>query len=75
MTNQEIARDRFKAFQDEMTVFTFGDWAVLDIPTREARGLEIEQRHGYRHGWINVNGEGFNMQAAFPERSFLNVWD
>lgn len=74
MTQNEM-RERFQAWQDERTAFTFGDWLTLSIPERDAREAEINARHHYRHGWIIVNGHSFDMEMAFPEQQFLNVWD
>lgn len=71
MTNQQIAAERFTAFDAEMRAFTQGVWATMtDVKARDALEREIEQRHGYKHGWINVNGEGFNHEAAFPDQFF-----
>lgn len=71
MTNQQIAAQRFNAYHAEMNAFTFGDWATMtDIPARDAREQEINDRHGFRHGWIVVNGESFNMELAFPGERF-----
>ncbi|WP_234731781.1 hypothetical protein [Acidocella facilis] len=71
MTNQEIAAERFKAFDAEMHNFTFGEWATMtDLTARAAREREIEVKHGYNHGWIEVNGEGFNHELAFPNQFF-----
>lgn len=71
MTNQEIAADRFNAFNSEMRAFTFGAWATMkDVSARDAMEREIEARHGYKHGWIAVNGESFNMERAFPDQFF-----
>ena len=66
MTNQEIARATFAAFDKEMIECMF-------------RGVgdekEIEARYGYRHGWISVNGEGFNKDKAFPEVPYGSSFD
>jgi len=68
MTNQEIARQRYTAFQAEMTAFTFGPWATMTIEERDAARAEIDARHGYRHGWIIVDGQGFSPEVLFPEQ-------
>lgn len=70
MTNLEIARERLTAHQRETTAFIFGDWAKLGVEERDQRQADIDARHGYRHGWIQVNGEGFDMDKAFPEVRF-----
>lgn len=71
MTNQEIAAQRFTDYQAEMNAFSFGEWATMtDIDARNAREAEIKARHGYRHGWIVVNGESFDMELAFPDQFF-----
>jgi hypothetical protein len=71
MTNQQIAAERFTAFSTEMNAFIFGDWArMTDVAARSAREREIEERHGYQHGWMTVNGEGFNSEKAFPDQFF-----
>lgn len=71
MTNQQVAAERFTAFDAEMRAFTFGEWATMtDINARSAREREIEERHGYKHGWIVVNGESFNHERAFPDQFF-----
>ena len=71
MTNQQIAAARFTAFSKEMTDFIFGEWATMrDVAARDAREAEIEARHGVRHGWMIVNGEGFNTERAFPDQKF-----
>ena len=71
MTNQQLAAERFTAYQREMNAFLFGDWATMtDIEARAAREAEIKARHGYRHGWIEVNGESFDMARAFPDQFF-----
>ena len=71
MTNQQAAAAAFTARNDEMSAFTFGEWATMtDIAARSAREQEINDRHGYRHGWIVINGEGFNMEMAFPTERF-----
>lgn len=71
MTNQQIAAERFTAYQREMNAFTFGDWATMtDVAARAAREAEIKARHGWKHGWIVVNGESFNMELAFPNHFF-----
>lgn len=61
MTNQEIAAQIFTARGKELINLDFrgiGDEA------------EINERYGYRHGWIVVNGESFNMELAFPGETF-----
>lgn len=71
MTNQEIARQRFKAFEDEMHHFTFNVWVhMTDICARSAAENEIRARHGIHHGWITVNGECFSRERAFPEEPY-----
>ncbi len=74
MTQEEMTA-RYKVYQNEMTAFIFGEWAVMDIPTREAREAAIEAKHNYRHGWITVDGHSFNWQDAHPNEVFVNVWD
>ena len=58
MTNQEIARQRFAAY----------DAANSAIGWRKDYALDAA--HGYQHGWIVVNGESFNKDKAFPEIRF-----
>jgi hypothetical protein len=71
MTRQEIAARRFDAYDRDMNAFTFGEWATMkDVKARDARGAEIKAAHGYRHGWIVVEGEGFNREMAFPGQFF-----
>jgi hypothetical protein len=71
MTNQQIAAERFRAYDAEMWAFTRDVWAAMtDIAARNAAEQEINDRHGYRHGWIMVNGESFNHEAAFPDQFF-----
>lgn len=71
MTNQQIAAAAFTAFNKEMTAFTFGAWATMtDVVARDAAEQAIKDRHGFRHGWIVVNGEAFNMELAFPGERF-----
>lgn len=74
MTQQEM-HDRFTAYNNEINTFIFGDWAIMDIATREAKEVEINVKHSYKHGWICVDGHSFNQQMAFPERQFVNVFD
>lgn len=70
-TNQQIARERFKAYDDEMHHFTFNVWVhMTDIDARNAAEQEIKDRHGVHHGWITVNGEGFSHDRAFPESPY-----
>jgi hypothetical protein len=61
MTNQEIAQDIFNNRQKEIISFLF-------------RGIgderEINNRYGFKNGWIVVNGESFNMEKAFPNETF-----
>lgn len=70
MTNREIAAQRFTAYQAEMLAFTMQEWPYLDVETAAARDAEINAKHGYKHGWIVVNGESFNMELAFPNERF-----
>ena len=58
MTNQEIARQRFAAY----------DAANSAIGWRKDYALDAA--HGYQHGWIVVNGKGFDHEAAFPGKFF-----
>jgi hypothetical protein len=74
MSNQQIARERFKAYDAEMHRFIFDVWVhMTDIDARDAAEREIKERHGYQHGWFNVNGEGFCRERAFPESPYQ--WD
>jgi hypothetical protein len=58
MTNQETARQQFEALDSRLLAARF-------------EGCEaIEAEFGYRHGWLSVNGEGFNRDKAFPERFY-----
>lgn len=61
MTNREIAAKIFQARQKEIIDLDFRGVGV------EA---EINSRYGYRHGWIVVDGESFNMELAFPDQRF-----
>ena len=60
-TNQQIAAETFTARGRE----------IIDL---DFRGIgderEINDRYGFRHGWIVVNGESFNMEKAFPDQFF-----
>jgi hypothetical protein len=47
----------------------------MDWAQRDARQAEIDARHGYKHGWIIVNGYSFDRHMAFPHLTFANVWD
>ena len=61
MTNQEIAAEIFLARGKE----------IIDL---DFRGIgdehEINNRYGFHGGWIEVNGESFNMEKAFPDQVF-----
>ena len=74
MTIQEM-QSRFEAYDRESLTFTFGEWLNLGTAERDAKQAEIDARHGYRHGWIIVDGQSFSREDAFPDRVFLNVWD
>lgn len=55
MTNQQIAAQMFNDRTREIIELDF-------------RGVgneqEINARYGFKHGWIVVNGESFNMEKA-----------
>ena len=71
MTNQEIAAHRFNALLGELDAFAMREWATMtDGGDRDAQEQEIKDRHGFRHGWIVVNGQSFNMELAFPDQRF-----
>lgn len=71
MTNQQIAASRFSAFDAEMMAFTFGAWATMsDVAARDSAVEDIHNKHGVKHGWMTVNGQGFNHETAFPDRHF-----
>lgn len=74
MTVNEM-ESRFKAYDNETHAFIFGEWASMTIAARDAKQSEIDARHGYKHGWIIVNGESFSRYEAFPNETFANVWD
>ena len=74
MTVEEMAA-RFNAYDTETRRFIFGEWLNLQWPERDTRQAEIDARHGFRHGWIIVNGQSFDRHMAFPNELFLNVWD
>lgn len=61
MTNQQIAAQLFQNRQQE----------IIDL---DFRGIgderEINERYGFRHGWVVVNGESFDMERAFPGQFF-----
>jgi len=65
MTNQQIAKQIFDARMAEIIALDFhgiGD------------EKEINNRYyvlyGYKHGWIVVNGESFDMERANPGERF-----
>lgn len=61
MTNQEMAAQIFTARGKE----------IIDLDFRGiGNEAEINARYGFRHGWIVVNGESFNMELAFPNERF-----
>jgi uncharacterized protein CbrC (UPF0167 family) len=47
----------------------------LSCEQRDARQAEIDAKHGYKHGWIIVDGSAFDRYSAFPDHAFVNVWD
>ena len=61
MTNQQIAAERFTLRAREIHNLDFHGVGVES---------EINARYGFRHGWIVVNGESFNMEMAFPGQFF-----
>ncbi len=58
MSNQEIARAKFEELDKALLAARFEGCA------------EIEAQFGYKHGWLQINGEGFNREKAFPERRY-----
>lgn len=58
MTNQEIARERFNAYDKANSAI---GWA---------KDYALDAAHGYQHGWIVVNGESWSKEMAFPEIRF-----
>ena len=71
----EEMRSRFEAYDLETLRFTFGEWLNMDWAQRDARQAEIDAHHGYKQGWIIVNGYSFDRHMAFPELTFSNIWD
>lgn len=65
-TNQQIARETFESFGNEVTKLMFAN--AGNLPEQDL--ALIEARHGYRHGWVSINGESFNRDLAFPEIRF-----
>ena len=61
MTNQQIAAKKFDDRMKEIVAFDFHG-----IGNEQ----EINARYGYKHGWIVVNGQSFNMEMAFPGMLF-----
>ena len=74
MKVSEMAQ-RFEAYDHETLAFTFGDWLNLDWNERNRRQAEIDAKHGYKHGWLIIDGQSFSREQAFPNQQFLNVWD
>lgn len=61
MTNREIAAQ----------IFTARGKKILDLDFRGiGNETEINARYSFRHGWIVVNGESFNMELAFLNERF-----
>lgn len=58
MAAQEIARQRFENHMKAWSDFDYGRRS--EKPTFEETLV--------RHGWTHINGEGFDMERAFPER-------
>lgn len=65
---QELAAARFTAFQREYLAFLFGPAHGMAHAEKLHRIKEIETRHEIRNGWTIVDGEGFDMEKAFPDR-------
>ncbi len=74
LTTNQMA-ERFNAYDKETHAFIFGDWINLSWDERDQRQADIDARHGYKHGWIIVNGYSFDRHMAFPNAVFANVWD
>ena len=73
---EEEMQSRFHAYDVESTMFLCsGEWLGMTWAQREDRQAEIDAHHGYKHGWIIVNGYSFDRRMAFPNIAFDNVWD
>ena len=72
LTPQQIAANKFIAYDRETLSFIRGDWSTMtDIRARDARQAAIDDRHGYKHGWIEVEGHGLvRRDDAFPDVVF-----
>jgi hypothetical protein len=69
-------QERFNDYDDETRALIFStEWLGMSWAERDSRHAEIDARHGYKHGWIIVNGYSFDRQRAFPDQTFVNVWD
>lgn len=65
MTNQEIARERFCHYQRDLHHFTHHVKPFMtDRSARAASEREINQTHGVREGWVEVNGEMFDQRVG-----------
>lgn len=61
MSNRELAAQAFLSRQREIHAFD-----MSGIGSEQ----EINSKYGYRHGWIEINGESFNRDLAFPDQTF-----
>lgn len=59
MCLQLIAREALSRYVKADTAFIFGR---ADAPDKEA--------FGYQHGWVHIEGHGWNHDLAFPEVRF-----
>lgn len=75
MTIKEMA-SRFEAYDLETLTFIHrGGWVNMTWQERDSKQAEIDARHGYKHGWIIIDGVSFSRHDAFPNSTFANVWD
>jgi hypothetical protein len=62
MTNLEVARNLFTAYHKAMVEHLFRNGPA-----------PVEADYSYKHGWVHVNGEGFNHEDCFGPS--YNVFD
>lgn len=62
MTNLEVARNLFTARNKAMVEHLFRNGPA-----------PVDADYNYKHGWVHVNGEGFNIEDCFGPS--YNVFD